>query len=130
MDTRHQHSLTCMVSSRTTNTMHKFIVVLHQRIAWIVTGARVARMVGTINVSTACFVLRPDGVTCQTRQVIPFAAIGHLALDGLLPFFVSLLTNEAQMLPRFTLQTTELIDVTRAFYVLTRGMKISTTLSL
>ena len=73
--------VSAVVGRGTADTMDKFLVVFHHGITWIVTGARVTRVVGTIHVSSTDLVLGPDRVAGQTRGVVKFPARGHVAFD-------------------------------------------------
>ena len=115
-----------VVGRGTADTVNEFLVVFHHRITWVVTGARVARVIGTEHVSISDLVLGPDSVTGQTRFVKKFPTRRHVAFDHISTCFSA---HCACVLSRLTLITFKLVLVDLLTSRHTLGVVVTSTLT-
>ena len=68
-----------VVGGGAADTVHQLLIILHDRVTRILTGARVARMVRAVDGTIDNLVLGPDSELGQTRVMKELATAGHVA---------------------------------------------------
>ena len=99
--------VSAVVGRGTADTMDKFLVVFHHGITWIVTGARVTRVVRAVDGAIDNLVLRPDGELGQTRFMEELSTSRHVATCQLPSLTLS--THSTHVSASSTVQTFKLL---------------------
>ena len=74
-----------VVGGGAADTMHQLLIILHDRVTWILTSARVTRVVRAVDGAVDNLVLGPDSELGQTRVMEELATAGHVAPRHLAP---------------------------------------------
>ena len=100
LDGPRRHAVvTRVIGSRAADTVHKLLIILHNRVTRILTSARVTRVVRAVDVAVDNLVLGPDGELGQTRVMEELATAGHVAPRHLAPVALPAYTTHVSARP-------------------------------